>query len=79
MKKKNWGGRRAGAGAPRGNLNAVRVGYRSAQLENLYQLGIHSGRVYLALDRLVGDIHRERVRRERVRLGYPPDPPDPIP
>jgi hypothetical protein len=34
-KHPNWGGRRLGAGAPRGNLNALKHGRRSAQMARL--------------------------------------------
>jgi hypothetical protein len=32
LKKRGWGGRRAGAGAPKGNLNGFKHGRRSRQL-----------------------------------------------
>ena len=44
-RNRNWGGRRKGAGAPRGNLNAVVRGRYSRQLQALRALRAGDSRV----------------------------------
>jgi len=37
LRHPGWGGRRSGAGAPKGNLNAIKHGARSGRLLQLYR------------------------------------------
>jgi hypothetical protein len=65
------GGRRPGAGAPRGNLNALRTGRHSARYKRLLEILSRDPEAIRLLEEItLGD----RKRAERKRRGACPEP-----
>ena len=64
---RNWGGRRPGAGAPKGNLNAFKHGRTSRRQAQLLEAAVEIPQVRQALIDLA---NRERRRRKQAEEGY---------
>jgi hypothetical protein len=66
-KHPNWGGKRAGAGAPKGNLNAFKHGRTSRRQAHLLEAALDIPQVRQSLIDLA---NRERRRRKQAEEGY---------
>ncbi|MDI6857497.1 MAG: hypothetical protein QME71_04175 [Dehalococcoidia bacterium] len=66
------GGRRSGAGAPRGNLNALKHGRRSQQLQRLFYRALNSPDA----DRALQNLHRAvtLIKAGVITRGIPAKP-----
>jgi hypothetical protein len=65
LQSKPWGGRRAGAGAPRGNLNAFKHGKTSRRQQQIIDALVDIPEVR---DALVAIANRQRRRRKQAEL-----------
>jgi hypothetical protein len=66
-KHPNWGGRRPGAGAPKGNLNALKHGRTSRRKAQLLEAAIEIPEVRQTL---IDFANHERRRRKKAEEGY---------
>jgi hypothetical protein len=65
-KARGWGGRRPGAGAPRGNMNALKHGRRSLRMARLGMLMTTNPVVRDALLSIAGRWERKQMKAEEV-------------
>jgi hypothetical protein len=64
--KRNWGGRRKGAGAPRGNLNALKHGRRSRQFAEIGAVLFQSDNLRNALAAMVDRYNRHGQKTDAL-------------
>ncbi len=65
-KHPNWGGRRPGAGAPKGNMNANKHGRRSRQMADLVSFFVSNPKTHATLDSIRARWERADMKAQQV-------------
>src|SRR6266545_3352207 len=71
-KHPNWGGRRPGAGAPKGNMNALKHGRRSRQMADLVSFVVSNPKTHAALISIAGRWEREDMEPNKSPTASSP-------